>query len=91
MCICVLHPDPTQIALTLVIVNFALDLGLGAEVEQKPDFIGGCFQVVQQLGLVLRGQRADGFDLDQDRAGDEEIGEVFTNNLAACPEPVEGL
>ena len=40
---------------------------------------------------MLRGQGSDGFDLDDDQAGDEEIGEVFTHHLAVVVDLDGGL
>ena len=49
----ILSPNPTQTALTLVVVDFALYLRLGAKVEQQTNFVDRGFQVVEQLRLVL--------------------------------------
>ncbi len=49
----------------------ALELRLGAEVEQQADFMGRGLQVVKQLGLVFIGQILSSFQFDNDGVGDE--------------------
>ena len=47
-----------------------------AEVQQEANRQAGCFQVVQDLGLMDRAQLGQGFQFDDDRLETEEIGLV---------------
>ena len=86
----VLFLNPIQVAFAFVVVNLSLYLGFGAEVEKQADFAGGGFEIIKKLGFMFGGYGMGGFELDNDRIVDEQIGEVFSDDLACtCTEPVE--
>ena len=45
--ICVLFFNPIQVAFAFVIIGLSLYLWFGAEIQEKADFVGGGFQVIQ--------------------------------------------
>ena len=86
----VLFLNPIQVAFAFVVVNLSLYLGFGAEVEEQADFARGGFEIIEKLGFMFGGYGAGGFEFDNDRIVDEQIGKVFSDNLACtCTEPVE--
>ena len=87
----VLFLNPIQVAFAFVVVNLSLYLGFGAEVEKQADFAGGGFEIIKKLGFMFGGDGAGGFEFDDDRIVDEQIGEVFSDDLACIVDGNAGL
>ena len=45
-----------------------------AEINEQPNFNAGGFQVIDNLGFVFRGQRADSFQLNNNHIFYQQIG-----------------
>jgi hypothetical protein len=53
------------------------------EVDQEADLDGGGFQVVDDLGLMLRDERSDRFDLNEHTLIDNDVGNESPDFLSA--------
>ena len=63
----------------------------GSEVHQKADRKSGDFEVVQGLGQMLRSERPDGLQLDDEFAVHDQVAEVLARTEAVDVENMEGL
>lgn len=61
----------------------AFDLQPGvAEIDQETNLDAAGVQVIDQLGLMFRGQRSDDLKLNQNFLFNQNVGEEFTDILA---------
>lgn len=67
--------------------NLPAEFGFRAKVKDQAYFDAGCFEVIQELGLMPWSNGISRFDFEDDEAVDGEIGKVITNDDAIVRKP----
>ena len=70
-----------MILLTLVVKNFALEIGFGTKVKQEANFVFGGIEIVEELSLIVFAQTSRSFEFDNDTIFHQYIGKKFAHHL----------